>query len=152
MWTTLTASIARPVKFGLVGAFNTALGLAVIFGSKALFGFPDLEANALGYGVGLMASFALNRRWTFRHQGKLTAAAFRFGISFAAAYALNLAAVFGLRDWAGWNAYVAQAAGVFPYTAFLYLASAYYVFPQRRQSNASVRMPGSPTHPPRPDE
>jgi putative flippase GtrA len=124
--------IVRPLRFGLVGVLNTVVGLAIIFAAKAFLGLGDLAANLLGYGLGLVCSFVLNRSWTFRHEGRAFAALLRFGIAFAVAYGLNLFTVFGLRDAMGVNSYVAQAGGVIPYTISFYLLSAYYVFPARR--------------------
>ena len=129
--------IVRPLRFGVVGVVNTVLGLAIIFAAKAFLGLGDLAANLLGYGLGLVCSFVLNRSWTFRHEGRAFAAFWRFGIAFAVAYVLNLLTVFGLRDAMSVNSYLAQAGGVIPYTISFYLLSAYYVFPARRASAAA---------------
>jgi putative flippase GtrA len=129
--------IVRPLRFGVVGVVNTVLGLAIIFAAKAFLGLGDLAANLLGYGLGLVCSFVLNRSWTFRHEGRAFAAFWRFGIAFAVAYVLNLVTVFGLRDAMAVNSYLAQAGGVIPYTISFYLVSAYYVFPARRAPAAA---------------
>ena len=123
--------IVRPLRFGVVGVVNTVLGLAIIFAAKAFLGLGDLAANLLGYGLGLVCSFVLNRSWTFRHEGRAFAAFWRFGVAFAVAYVLNLVTVFGLRDAMGVNSYLAQAGGVIPYTISFYLLSVYFVFPGR---------------------
>ena len=127
----------RPLRFGIVGLLNTVLGLAIIFAAKAFLGLGDLAANLLGYGLGLVCSFVLNRSWTFRHEGRAFAAFWRFGIAFAVAYVLNLLTVFGLRDAMSVNSYLAQAGGVIPYTISFYLLSAYYVFPARQAPAAA---------------
>ncbi len=124
-------------RFIVVGALNTALGLAVIFAAKALLGWGDLAANAFGYAIGLLASFVLNRAWTFRDRGDIGPALFRFLAAFALAYTANLAVVFGLRDLAAVDAYVAQAAGVVPYTALFFLASRAFVFLDRRPADSA---------------
>ena len=124
--------IVRPLRFGVVGVLNTVLGLAIIFAAKAFLGLGDLAANLLGYGLGLVCSFFLNRSWTFRHEGRAFAAFWRFGIAFAVAYVLNLATVFGLRDAMAVNSYLAQAGGVIPYAISFYLMSAYFAFPAGR--------------------
>jgi putative flippase GtrA len=131
-WQHILGRIARPLRFGLVGVLNTMVGLGVIFAAKAFLGLGDFAANLLGYALGLMCSFVLNRYWTFRHEGRAFAALWRFGIAFAVAYVLNLVTVFGLRDAMGVNSYLAQAGGCIPYTISFYLLSAYYVFPARR--------------------
>ena len=40
--------------------------------------------------------------------------------------------VYGLRDGAGLNSYLAQAIGVIPYTVIFYLSSRYYVFSEKQ--------------------
>ena len=114
-----------------MGVVNTVLGLATIFIAKSLLGLDDLWANIIGYAVGLLASFTLNRRWTFRHGGPALPTALRFGVAFAVSYALNLATVFGLIDGLHVNAYVAQGMGILPYTLAFYVLSARFVFASR---------------------
>lgn len=122
-------------RFVAVGVLNTGVGLACIFAAKALLGWGDLAANVGGYGLGLITSFALNRAWTFRDRGRISPALARFLGAFVMAYLANLATVFGLRDLAGVDSYVAQAAGVVPYTALFFLASRAFVFLDRRNAN-----------------
>lgn len=118
------------VKFAVVGMVNTLVGLSVIFAAKGLLGWGDLAANILGYGVGLSVSFVLNRNWTFRHGGTINFHMVgRFILVFLTAYAVNLLALFGLRDWAGVDSYVAQAASVVSYSVLFYLGSRRFVFP-----------------------
>src|SRR2546430_16910650 len=54
------------VKFGIVGVSNTLLTFAVYTVLLKAFGVWDLAASAIGFGVGTVNSFLLNRRWTFR--------------------------------------------------------------------------------------
>lgn len=116
-----------PVRFALVGAANTAVGLAAIYSCK-LLGASDVVANMGGYGIGLTLSFVLNRNWSFRHAGAVAPAIARFAAIFAAAYAFNLGTVLALTQRFGVNGYLAQAAGVLPYVTLFYLGSRYIVF------------------------
>jgi putative flippase GtrA len=57
--------LVQLVRFGLVGATNTALTLAtyaVVLGLEA----PVALAGAVGWGVGAVNGYLLNRAWTFR--------------------------------------------------------------------------------------
>ena len=65
------------VRFLLVGVANTAIGYAVMFSALAL-GAAYVPATLAGTLVGLCVSFALNRRFTFRHTGGAAGAAARF--------------------------------------------------------------------------
>lgn len=125
-------------RFVIVGILNTAVGLSVIFAAKAFLGLADLPANAAGYAVGLALSFLLNRQWTFGHRGRVSPALLRFLAVFALAYLANLLTVFTLRDLAQVDSYLAQAAGVVPYTALFFLASRAFVFFEGHPSASST--------------
>ena len=125
----LDASAAR---FLLVGVGNTLAGLVIIFVAKAI-GIGDVMANAAGYGAGLVLSFVLNKRWTFRHDGPVFSTLVRFIVVIGLAYVANLAFVLGAISVLGINSYIAQALGIPVYTAVAYLGSRWYVFSDRIQ-------------------
>jgi len=54
------------VKFGIVGVSNTLLTLAVYTVLLRVLGVWYLAASAIGFIVGAVNGFLLNRRWTFR--------------------------------------------------------------------------------------
>jgi putative flippase GtrA len=54
------------VKFGIVGISNTLLTFAVYTLLLKVFGVWYIAASAIGFGVGAVNGFLLNRRWTFR--------------------------------------------------------------------------------------
>jgi putative flippase GtrA len=54
------------VKFGIVGVSNTLLTLATYTLLLKVFGVWYLAASAIGFIVGAVNGFLLNRRWTFR--------------------------------------------------------------------------------------
>src|SRR5690242_17901755 len=117
----------RPVKFAVVGIANTLLGLFVIYAAKWGVGLADLPANLLGYLAGFAVSYFLNARWTFAFRGRHGVAAPRFVLVILAAYLANIATVYALLALAI-NSYIAQAAGVVPYTVISYLGTAFFVF------------------------
>ena len=121
-----------PLKYVVVGGLNTLLGLGVIYACKIAVDMADPWANAFGYAAGLTLSFALNRRWTFAHNGPWIPALGRFLASFFLSYSVNLDVVMVLIDGAGVTGYIAQAAGLPPYTITFYLLSKTVVF--RRQT------------------
>ena len=54
------------MKFGIVGVSNTLLTFAVYTLLLKVLGVWYLAASAIGFGVGAVNGFLLNRRWTFR--------------------------------------------------------------------------------------
>jgi putative flippase GtrA len=67
------------VRFGLVGATNTALTLGAYAALVALDA-PVALAAALGWGVGAVNGFLLNRAWTFRGAGGGAIPAARYAV------------------------------------------------------------------------
>lgn len=115
-------------RFACVGVFNTVFGLALIFGSQVVFGLSDVAANATGYGLALLAGFAFNRRWTFRHEGRAAPALVRYVLVVATAYLANLACLLLVRDGLGWPAPIAQVISIFPYAVIGYAGSRWFAF------------------------
>ena len=118
-------------KYLVVGLANTLCGLLIIYAMKFFAGASDVTANVVGYAAGLAISFALNRSWTFQYGGSNARAFLRFVLVMLVAYALNLVTVLSAIR-LGVDGYVAQAAGIVPYTAFGYLASKFIAFRTRR--------------------
>lgn len=124
------------VRFLSVGVLNTAVGLGTIYACMGLLGLGDATSNAIGYTVGLVVSYTLNRRWTFRHQGNALGSLVRFLMVFAVAYAANLFIVLTAIRMLHFDRYLAQAIGTVAYTALSYLGSRHFAF-------AGARTPGS---------
>jgi putative flippase GtrA len=82
------------LKYGVVGASNTILTF-VIYSVLVLLHVDYLAALVLGYFVGSLNSYILNRRWTFR-AGHLahTVAGTRFAVVQACAIVANLALLY----------------------------------------------------------
>ncbi len=115
-------------RFLAVGLANTLVGLSIIYTSMYVFGVGDAWANASGYIVGIMLSFVLNKRWTFRHTGSIMPALVKFLSVTGIAYMANLSTVLLLTHGFGLNRYLAQAAGIPPYTIVGYLGARMFAF------------------------
>lgn len=114
-------------RFIVVGIGNTLIALALIFLAKGVFGFGDAVANGIGYAIGLLVGFLLNRNWTFRHGGSIARSLPAFLFVQAVAYALNLYCVLSLIE-LGVDSYWAQVWGIPPYTLVSYVGSRWFVF------------------------
>jgi len=128
------------LTFCVVGAANTLLGLAVIFALKYWGGMHDGWANAGGYAAGMALSFVLNKTFTFSHSGDVSRSALRFVLVQAVAYLLNLGTVIILIG-AGANSYLAQTAGILPYTAAGFIGAKYFAFRSHNLINAAEPTP-----------
>ncbi|MDG4881168.1 GtrA family protein [Mesorhizobium sp. WSM4884] len=122
----------QPLRFGVAGVANTALGYTVILLGLAV-GLGDVVSNALGYAVGLALSYALNSRWTFRRDGSAKRlAVLKYFLTFVVAYSANLAIIlYAQANGQGGNPAVHLVA-ISVYTALFYLGSATFVFGTRK--------------------
>jgi putative flippase GtrA len=82
--------LVQLVRFGLVGATNTALTLATYSVMLAL-GSPVALAGAVGWGVGGVNGYLLNRAWTFRGAARGAVPAARYVVVQLMGSALNAA-------------------------------------------------------------
>lgn len=58
--------VVQFLKFGIVGVSNTLIAFAVYTVLLKVFGVWYVAASGIGFAVGAVNGFLLNRRWTFR--------------------------------------------------------------------------------------
>ncbi len=116
------------LRFSAVGVINTALGLTVIFALMRFGGVQYIVANAIGYAVGTVVSFILNRSWTFYHKGPVLSSALRWILVISIAYGANVCVVIASHEYFGIDRYASQALGVVAYTGLSYLGGRFYAF------------------------
>lgn len=125
--------VTAAIRYGTVGLANTIVSILIIFAAKAWMGFGDLAANALGYSVGILLSFALNQRWTFRSRVAALPAFVRYLGVLLVAYLSNLIAVFAA-IWIGVDDYVAHLFGIPPYALVGFVGARWLVFPDAHRT------------------
>jgi putative flippase GtrA len=116
------------LRFGLVGALNTLIGLSAIYGLMFIFNVSVIWANLLGYATGLIVSFILNRVWTFNSGQRLAAVLPKYILVAALCYTLNLGVVEFSTLHFSVNRYLAQLFGVGVYTITMFLSCRWFVF------------------------
>jgi putative flippase GtrA len=116
------------LRFALVGCANTLLGFAAILLAGWLLQLGDLAANAVGYGCGLLLSFALNRQYTFRYEGRTAGALIRYLLAFAVSYGVNVGVLVFFTTVLGQSSVLSQAAAVGSYAITFYALSRWVVF------------------------
>lgn len=122
------------LRFAFVGALNTTASLSVIFFLMAIK-VNLFVANMVGYMVGLVISFTLNRRWTFRSTEQVGPRLVgRFILAVSAAYCSNVLAVL-LCVRGGVSPYMSQIIGMPIYTICFYLLSRFLVFRKTSDKN-----------------
>ena len=120
--------IFQAIRFGVVGVGNSAIGLAVIYSFLYFLECGPIVANAAGYSLGVVVSFILNRRWTFRNRGAVRRQLIPYLIIVGAAYLSNLGAVAAGVYLFEASAYSVQFVGMGFYTIIMFLGCRYFAF------------------------
>lgn len=121
--------LGKLVRFAAVGVLNTAIGLGIIYllqiGLKQDYRF----ANAVGYTLGIINSFVLNRIWTFRNRdNRIARQGVRFLLSAGICWLIQLGFLTFMVEVVRLHENLAQPAGMVVYTGLNYLANRFFVF------------------------
>ena len=123
--------LGAALRFLTVGVSNTLIGVLVIYLAWRGWGWPDWAANSLGYAVGFVWGFGLNRRWTFRARGSVSRSFARYVLVCAVAFAANLVVMLSFRRTLGDATFAPHLIGVCVYTALAFAGSHYFAFRER---------------------
>lgn len=115
-------------RFLTVGVFNTLLGYCVIFACMYLANMSPEASNIAGYTVGLVASYILNRTYTFKSEQKRRSEIIRFLVVFVIAYAANFGMLVILIHRIGIHEGASQILAGFVYVVVSFIMNKYYVF------------------------
>jgi len=120
--------ISQFVRFNIVGIVNTALTYA-IYAGLVFVGVNHFIALGADYAVGIVFSFVMNKRLTFRVQGRAGIWMFARMIgSYALILALNAAILWALVDKGGVNTYLGQAVALVVVALVSFAAQRVFVF------------------------
>jgi putative flippase GtrA len=97
------------VKFGVVGVSNTVLAFGIYTVLLKGFGVWYLAASAIGFVIGAVNGFLLNRRWTFAGHVGDSLTPVRWGVVQGCGLALNEGLLYLFVDGAGIEKLLGQA-------------------------------------------
>lgn len=103
------ASFAQLIRYGVVGVTNTLVFLAAYTLCVKALGVPYVLASAIGYTLGSINGYVLNRRWTFR-AGQMSHAtsASRYALVQTVAGLGNVGLLYAFVHWLGTERILAQ--------------------------------------------
>lgn len=123
------------LRFAAIGlAANAALYAGYLLLTSR--GLEHKAAMTVTYCVGVLCTFAFNRRWTFAHDGEARAALFRYVVLYALAYVFQLAALTMAVDVLAIPHQWAMAALILINAALIFIAQKLWVFPAKRAAAA----------------
>jgi putative flippase GtrA len=115
-------------KYLIVGLINTLATLLIIYSLKWSINLNDVYANFIGYGVGLIISFNLNKKWIFNHNNETKFIYLRFLFIAVLSYLANLIIVLICIYYLNVNDYISHIFGVPAYTMTGYFGNRFFVF------------------------
>jgi putative flippase GtrA len=116
------------VKFGIVGVSNTLLAFAIYTVLLKVFGVWYLGASAIGFVVGAVNGFLLNRRWTFAGHVGDSLTPVRWGVVQGCGLALNEGLLYLFVDGAGIEKLLGQAFATVIVTVITFLVNRAWTF------------------------
>jgi putative flippase GtrA len=116
------------VKFGIVGVSNTLLSLAIYALLVEGLGVWYLAASAIGFVVGAVNGFLLNRRWTFRGHVGDALTPVRWGVVQSCGLLLNLGLVALCVESLGLGKLLAQAVAIVIVVVLTFVANRAWTF------------------------
>lgn len=119
------------VRYGITGLVSNAL-LYAVYLLLCAGGAGHKLAMSIVYCAGVIGTFALNRGWTFRHQGAASDTFWRYVLIYAMGYGFNLAALWLLVDVGGLPHRWTMAALIFVTAVLIFTAQKMWVFAARR--------------------
>ncbi|MGC7873144.1 GtrA family protein [Desulfosporosinus sp. SYSU MS00001] len=136
------------LRFCAVGGINTGIDFGV-FAVLFAWGVPLLPAHTFSYSCGILNSFWLNRKWTFKakdggaSQDELTSGrSMRQMIQFISLNIVTLALTYGLLVWVhdnwGWPMLASRLIAVGASLAINFMGSRLWVFRQPRLRSEMV--------------
>ena len=115
-------------KYIIVGVINTLIGYCLIFSLMYLMKCSPEISNVIGYGVGLLFSYCLNRIYTFKSNKIKYKEFMRFFIVFLLSYMANFLVLvlltYKFKVFSG----LSQLLAGIVYISFSFFLNRYYVF------------------------
>ncbi|HEY5057946.1 MAG TPA: GtrA family protein [Gaiellaceae bacterium] len=116
------------MKFGIVGVSNTLLSFAVYTLLLKVFGVWYLAASAIGFALGAVNGFLLNRRWTFREHVGDALTPVRWTVVQGCGLLANLGLVYLFVDRVGLDKLLGQACATAIVTVIAFLVNRAWTF------------------------
>ncbi len=116
------------VKFGIVGVSNTAIAFGIYTLLLKGFGVWYLAASAIGFVVGAVNGFLLNRRWTFAGHVGDSLTPVRWGVVQGCGLALNEGLLYLFVDGAGVEKLLGQACATAIVTVLTFIVNRAWTF------------------------
>jgi putative flippase GtrA len=96
------------LKYGIVGLVGTFIHFAVLILLVELFSFQPVLSSALGFIIVVVASYYLNKKWTFKSNERTFPEFMRYLITSVSGLIMNIAIMYLAIDIIGLDYFIGQ--------------------------------------------
>lgn len=126
------------LRFCTVGLGNTAVDFTTFF-LLNLAGIPYLAAQAISYSAGVVNSFLLNRKWTFKVKSRASVGeAVKFIMVNGFSLLVSSGLIYLLYDFSHMNLWLSKLAATVGAVAVNYMGSRLWVFTHNQTAGGSI--------------
>lgn len=119
------STLVQFFTYNIIGIVNTIAGFSIIF-LLMFIGLNAIPSNLIGYAIGAVLSYHLNKKYTFKSTENSKTQAMKFFSVLLLSYLLNLLTLKWLLDF--FNPYLAQLCSAIVYTLSAFLLAKFMVF------------------------
>jgi len=127
--------VKSTLRYAVVGVIGTILHFGTLYALVEGVSFDPVTASAIGFIVALIASYLLNRHWTFEHRVPRPGAFFRYLLVSVFGLLLNSAIMFTGTHVLEFPYLLVQFTVVFVVPAVNYLANHFWAFRDAPESS-----------------
>ncbi len=115
------------IRYAVVGAVANVSGFLFYVLLTAL-GLSPILAVSMLYPTHIGLSFYLNKKWSFSHEGRISASSVRYLLSYLGCYILNVLTLEYFHGYFGFSHVIVQAVAVLVIVPLLFVTQKLWVF------------------------
>lgn len=119
------------LRYGLIGLILNLTGY-MIYLLVTYLGVEHKIAMSFLYVVGVLFGFYLNRKHTFKHDGHISGAIFRYAFVYMIGYMINLTMLYIMVDKIGYKHQYVQLASIILLVGYFFLSMKLFVFREKK--------------------
>lgn len=120
-------ALGQFARYGAIGLLSNGI-LYLIYLALTNIGVESKFAMSLLYALGIIQTFAFNKKWAFSHKGSLGKTFWRYCITYCSVYFVNLFVLIMLVDKAGLPHQLVMVGLILFMTMILFIAQKYWIF------------------------